>query len=152
VGFKSVRNLRASRCAEVPKSPGVYLVLRDPARPPSFLETSSGGHFKDKNPTVSQAELRANWVDGALVIYIGKAGGGSSQNDLQNRLLAYIRFGAGARVGHWGGRFIWQLEDSDDLLVCWRPCHDVDAIDFETSLIQCFSRQYGKRPFANLRD
>ena len=49
-GFKSVRNLRASRCAEVPKSPGVYLVLRDPSRPPSFREASPGATSRTRTP------------------------------------------------------------------------------------------------------
>lgn len=52
------------------------------------------------------------------------------------------------RAASPGGHF----KDSDDLVVCWRPCLDVDAVDLEGSLIQDFRRVYGKRPFANLRD
>ncbi len=150
-GFGTVRDLRLSRCREVPSVPGVYLVVRNSCEPPGFRAISPGGHFKGRDPTVSQAELLANWVRGASVVYIGKAGGGSSQNVLQSRLWSYIRFGDGAPVGHWGGRLIWQLEDSDDLLVCWRPSQDVDARELERSLIADFSASYGKRPFANLQ-
>lgn len=62
-------------------------------------------------PSVSIDELQRTWVPGAEVVYLGKSG------DLRRRLNAYRRHGAGQRVGHWGGRYIWQLADRDLLLV-----------------------------------
>ena len=49
--------------------------------------------------------LRANWIDDAAVVYLGKA------DDLRTGLTTYRRHGAGQPVGHWGGRFIWQCAD-----------------------------------------
>ena len=60
--------------------------------------------------------LGANWVPGAHVLNIGKANHGR----LRARLREYIGFGRGGRSRHSGGRLIWQLADSEDLLVAWR--------------------------------
>jgi hypothetical protein len=51
------------------------------------------------------------------VVYVGKAGGARG---LRDRLWAYARQGHGRSAGHSGGRFIWQLASSDELVVGWR--------------------------------
>ena len=86
---------------------GVYVVVRTDAEPPTFLEQSAGGHFKGEDPTVPLTALTANWVDQASVVYIGKADHGR----LRERLKEYASFGRGNRIGHKGGRLIWQLAD-----------------------------------------
>ncbi len=138
--------------------PGVYMVVRKDDSEPAFVPEGSGGHFKGKNPNVPIDELRANWVKDTCVVYIGKAGGGSSGATLRRRISQYIRFGSGEPVGHWGGRYIWQLEDADNLLFCWRPAKYAgnrleDAGELESELISEFKASYdGQRPFANLKD
>ena len=121
---------------------------------PVFVPEGSGGHFKGRNPNVPAGELQANWVKDTCVVYIGKAGGGTSRATLRKRIGQYIRFGSGEPVGHWGGRYIWQLEDADDLLFCWRAAKESeDAKDLESKLIADFKSQYGgARPLANLSD
>ncbi|MFJ6294711.1 hypothetical protein ACIQJX_15290 [Streptomyces griseoviridis] len=90
------------------------------------------------------------WVDGASVVYIGKAAG---QYGLNQRLADYRRHGAGLLAGHWGGRYIWQLADSDALLVAWWPMTEDDAGEAEQDLIDEFKELYGGAlPFANLRN
>jgi hypothetical protein len=92
---------------KVPKTGGVYVVIRTEIGPPSFLKKSIGGWFKGKDPTVPAQALTADWVDGAEVVYIGKA------DELRRRLGQFAKFGAGEAIGHWGGRLIWQLANSE---------------------------------------
>jgi hypothetical protein len=152
LGFLKVRELKDTKCGAVPDAAGVYLVLRDPSLRPTFIATSKGGHFKGRRPEVSVQELEDNWVERAAIIYIGKAGGGDSRSTLKRRIGAYMRFGSGRPVGHWGGRFIWQLADCDDLIVCWQVTDGIEPEARERDLIRAFSGAYGRRPFANLRD
>jgi hypothetical protein len=65
-------------------------------------------------------------------------------------VFALLRFGQGERVGHGGGRYIWQLRESCDLLVCWK----ITALDsprtVEKGLMNEFKQTHGKLPFTNL--
>lgn len=142
-GFVRVFNLRGEALKDIPDVPGVYMVLRDSVERPYFLVRGSGGYFKGKDPNVPLSELCANWVEGANVLYIGKA------KSLRKRISQYLRFGDGKPVGHWGGRYIWQLADAQELIFCWMPViGDADAV--ETEMICRFREHYGSRPFANL--
>lgn len=145
VGFLSFEALIEGELTGVPKTPGIYVVLWEQPRPPTFVAVSCGGHFKSKNPTVDLQTLNAKWVQGASVIYIGKA------DQLQRRLKQYARFGAGHPVGHWGGRYVWQIEGCQHLIVAWQALPDGgDARAEEAKLLQEFVSLYGTRPFANL--
>lgn len=141
---------------KIPNEKGVYIVASSTLQC-EFLQTGTGGRFKDKDPNVSRNTLLSNWVMDTNILYIGKAGGiaenGTESNStLRKRLYTYFRFGQGEPVGHWGGRFIWQLKDSDNLMFYWRTCKNENPIDLEHKLIAEFKLQHGKRPFANLKD
>lgn len=148
-GFISVSELRANPLT-APDETGIYLVLTPEDFSVHFVDVGSGGFFKGKDPNQNVDRLISNWVDGTRVIYIGQAGGGGSASTLRKRLRQYMRFGRGDCVGHWGGRFIWQLANADTLLVCWKPTAD-DPRDVERELISAFSDKFGRFPFANLK-
>ena len=155
-GFCSVEKLRDD-LSGIPAVAGVYMVVYQGDVMPEFLENGTGGlkRKKDKsgklkiiNPNVPVSELKSNWVKDTCVVYIGKA------TTLSKRISQYLKFGNGKSIGHWGGRLIWQIKDSKDLLFCWKaiPEHKSNSVEIEKELIADFKRQYGgKRPFANLK-
>lgn len=158
LGFLTILHLRSTGLREVPKERGVYMVLRLAAGPPRFVLQSTGGFFKKKDPTVSIETLTKKWVESALILYIGKAGGTNKNSGkrisstLQSRLRAYLAFGAGKPVGHQGGRYIWQLEHADDLVICWMGTPDEEPVDVEQRLIDQSLALFDQRyPFANCR-
>jgi hypothetical protein len=149
-GFLTVAELRSSALKDAPGYPGVYVFLRESRDAPVFLDRSVGGHFKGKDPTVQISELRKAWVPESSIVYIGKAGKLGGPPTLRTRLRQYLDFGAGKPVGHWGGRFIWQLEDANDVVVCWRATGDEAPSGVEHNLLAEFERKHGRLPFANL--
>ena len=152
-GFKSMSELMAGAKSQIPYQMGVYVILRESNSEPIFMEEGTGGFFKGKNPNVSLSELRSKWVDGTSIVYIGKAGGMGSSATLNKRLGQYLRFGQGAIVGHWGGRYIWQLKDSRDLVVCWKILSSEEPREMEQKMIEEFKSKHSRmRPFANLSD
>jgi len=143
IGFKKMSDLFVDS-SMLPDGSGVYLILNSDNKSAEFLAVGSGGHFKGKNPNLSITELKSNWVDNTKVVYIGKA------TSLKSRLRQYFGFGQGRNIGHYGGRIIWQLKYSRDLLVCWKAI-TTDPREFEADLIRQFVAIYGHRPFANLK-
>jgi hypothetical protein len=146
-GFVGFEELRSGELKNVPHTAGVYVVVREGEERPGFLDASSGGRFKGKDPTELVDVLESKWVEGAEVVYIGKG------EDLRRRLKQYTDFGAGHPVGHWGGRYIWQLADADRLVVGWRACEQGEtASEAEARLLRQFKEAFGCLPFANIAD
>ncbi len=134
----------------VPRAPGVYAVVRPEDTAPTFLDVSPAGHFKGRDPTVARPVPEAAWVPRAHVVYLGKASSAKDRHrGLRKRLAEYRRHGQGEPVGHWSGRYVWQLSDHADLLVGWQAVTDRDPAAAEAELIAEFVRTYGARPFAN---
>ena len=127
----------------MPIAGGVYVVYRTVTTEPSFRDVGTGGRFKGKDPNVPADLLRAKWIDGCSVLYIGKA------TSLKKRLSQYRRFGEGAAIGHWGGRYIWQCTDVDDYVVAWKATEG-DPREEEKRLLSRFQTEYARLPFANL--
>lgn len=150
-GFKTISVLQKNDIF-LPDKMGVYLILAPDNFQIEFIENGTGGFFKGKNPNVSIDELAYNWVEDANILYIGKAGGSDSKATLYSRIKQYLNFGLNKPVGHWGGRYIWQLKNSGELIVCWKILKDIEPASYESALIDAFRKTYGKRPFANLKD
>jgi hypothetical protein len=140
--------LRGTRYASVPAHAGIYLIESETESAPEFRILSTGGRFKGQDPNCAPDIIRAKWVDGAHILYIGKAAG---RNGLKSRLRQLIDFGCGKPVGHRGGRLLWHLQNSEELLVRWRTCTVDEADRAETTAIADFKRSHqGMRPFANM--
>jgi hypothetical protein len=146
-GFLTFDELRG-QIGRAPTEGGVYVVLRASTDAVTFIDANPGGRFKGRDPTVATSMLREKWIRDCEVVYIGKA------NNIQKRLKQYADFGAGRPVGHWGGRYVWQLEDSAALLVAWKRCEPDDtAAALEARLVARFTDEHGGRlPFANIAD
>lgn len=127
----------------VHRAGGVYVVTQGVEAKPDFLLSNPGGRFKGRDPTVDASVLQANWVHGAEVVYVGKA------ENLRRRLREFAQFGSGRPIGHWGGRLIWQLTRSAELLVAWRETPGAVPKEVETTMLADFRAAYGKPPFAN---
>lgn len=149
-GFVGFTPLASIDTALIPDTPGVYVVLRPGGPTPVFVDRSIAGWFKGKDPTVDVRTLEARWVDGAEVLYIGKADARKRGGGLRQRIREYQRFGAGKPVGHTGGAYIWQLADSASLLIAWRATEPGEApAGVEADMIDAFVLGYGALPFAN---
>jgi len=145
--FRRVGELMRS-CDGVPAERGVYLVLYLNSDNPKFLERGRAGCFKGKDPNERIYKLYDKWVQGTIVINIGK-----TNRTLCERISEYMEFGKGEGKGHHGGRYIWQTQNCGDLILCWKRCANCSrsSEEIECDMILEFKRVYGKLPFANLK-
>ena len=146
-GFISVKDLWRDMTV-IPKQMGVYMVINMESTV-EFINPGVGGFFKGKDPNVDISQLKDKYVD-SLVVYIGKAGGSTSGATLFSRIGQYLKFGQSKNVGHYGGRYIWQFKNHQNLLFCWKTLNDQEPIVLEKELLSFFKVEYGKLPFANL--
>lgn len=149
-GFKTVSELWIDR-SPIPKTKGVYLIIDPNFIKTEFLPIGVGGFFKGKDPNVPISELKLNLIANSQVVYIGKAGSLTGQATLNSRLGQYLKFGQSKNIGHWGGRYIWQLKKYSDLIFCWKLTPNEDPREIEKSLLSQYIKNFGDRPFANLR-
>lgn len=149
-GFKTIKQLWANS-SSIPKEKGVYLIINSGFTKKDFLLKGTGGFFKAKDPNVSLAILNNNWVDNSLVMYMGQAGGNESSATLKSRIKQYLEFGKGKPAGHYGGRYIWQLRNSSELIVAWKIIKIENSSIVEQELFKDFLSYYGRLPFANLK-
>lgn len=148
-GFMSVSELRVNPSC-IPDEKGIYVVLNPDVVRCDFLPKGSGGYFKEKNPNVSVDTLCSKWVNDCLLLYIGQAGGNGSSATLRKRLRQLFDFGQGKPVGHYGGRYLWQVKHHPELIVAWKKTGLKDPREAEKELMSEFIRYYGRLPFANL--
>jgi len=147
-GFKTISELKEN-INLIPNEKGIYIIIKETDNI-DFRKISTGGHFKGKNPTVPIYKLQTKWIKESSIIYIGKAGGKNSKSNLKKRLNQYIKFGEGQPIGHWGGRYIWQITESDNLIVAWKTLRLLEPRDLEKQLINNFEKYYNALPYANL--
>jgi hypothetical protein len=139
-----------------PDCKGLYIIYIDDNQDIGFYNPGTGGLFKGKDPNVTIEELNRKWVKDANVLYIGRAGGTAKNgrvynSTLRTRIMQYLKFGKGKNIGHWGGRHIWQIKESDTLMIAYKILDEGNPVIEEQELINEFKSHYnGRLPFANL--
>lgn len=137
---------------DIPSERGVYVVVYKKTGMPEFKEIGTGPVlWRGRIVNVSVEELKIKWVDCEnsenQIIYIGRA---SKKNTLRKRIKSYIKFGSDKSSSHYGGRYIWQVVDSNDLEVGWKECDD--PAEEERNMLNKFKDEHNQRfPFANLK-
>jgi hypothetical protein len=151
MGFTEFHHFATMDPLAPPTEYGAYVVLRFKPEPPEYLSESRGGRFKGIDRTVRPPEkLARNWVVGTPVLYIGGAGMRAGQSShLRGRIGSYRKYGQGHPTSHAGGCRIWQLADSDDLVIAWKATPGVPGALLESDLRVIFEKDHGQRPFAN---
>ncbi len=147
-GFISVKDLRkklSEKTSGISTEAGIYIVVRDNDSAPSFESVGTGGHHKGKNPNVDIATLQDEYVNDSKIVYIGQS------TNLRRRIRELLHFGVGKNIGHWGGRYLWQLSDAEDLLVAWKEMPGQDVVQEEKSMLKDFIDRHDRPPFANLK-
>lgn len=150
-GWEGFVPLTKLSLTDVPRTPGVYAIVRADDSAPVFLPDRPRATAQQATP-YSVADLSSRWVPDARILNIGRAG-----TSLRNRLRQYRNFGLGVGLNHKGGRSIWQLADAEALMVAWHsitPTYDgLTAKTAESGLIAAFkAANDGSRPFGNLTD
>ncbi|MET1020584.1 MAG: hypothetical protein ABWX69_00080 [Arthrobacter sp.] len=147
-GFRPIGDLEINR---IPQKPGIFAVLLPEGFRPQFLGKSTAGIFKKRDPTLRAGALAVEWVDGADILYVGKAGPGSRGNrGLRRQIQEYVDFGKGKPPGHWDGRLVWQLGASGSLVIAWKELPPERLNAAEAGYHAAFVEEFGRLPFANL--
>ena len=147
-GFRPIQDLETMR---IPQGTGLFAVIAPDGFRPRFLTKSTAGVFKKKDPSLPAAALAAEWVDAAVVLYVGKAGPGSKGNrGLRRQIQEFVDFGQGKPPGHWDGRLIWQLADPGSLAIAWKELPADQLNRAEAGYHAAFVEEFGLLPFANL--
>lgn len=148
-GFVKIKDLRRNYDL-LPNEKGIYFILKLTKEQPEFINPGTGGFFKGRDPNVSINTLTNKWVDDTIILYIGKAGGVNSMSNIKKRVKQLLEFGNNRPVGHWGGRYLWQLKDIENCVVCWKKIINEEPLETERKFINKFIEKYGRLPFANI--
>lgn len=130
---------------------GIYIIVQPNNfgkvvfNPQSKLKIWKKG-VKERIVSASIEELQENWVEKAEILYIGNCA--SKTKNVQSLVKLHIRFWNGENVSAFGGRFIGQIQNWENLEV-WYLKSDNSA-QMKDELLRLFENQYRKLPFANL--
>jgi hypothetical protein len=148
-GFKKISEIKLDSSL-VPNIKGVYLVLRPLDSEVEFVKKGTGGFFKDMDPNVDLIELKKKWLEEANIIYIDNAGDTDGSDTLNSKINQYLNFGKGDKVGHWDGRYVWQIKNIKDYIICWKELPNDWTKSVKINLLELFRQKYNNLPFANL--
>lgn len=137
--------LSRQKLSMIPHKKGIYVVLRTSRQPVEFLRKNRAGRYGGRDQTEIIERLREKWVLGTQVLYVGKA------CDVHERIRDLIKFGSGAKVGHRGGRYLWQVAGHDQFQIAWLETPGQNPFETESELMEAFQSRFRRWPFANMR-
>src|SRR3989338_6881494 len=143
----TIQELSMSKFQAIPPKPGIYWYEIDkPIEKPIFKNDNPAGHFIGNDPTVHPNVLMIKWVKEATILYIGR-----HKKNLRKRILQHFKFAAGKSVSAWGGRYLWQLDDSIQKKMTVRYKEVKNPKRAEKDELAKFEKTFKRLPFANLR-
>lgn len=131
-------------CSNIPEEPGVYWILSPEGFSIRFHQMPY--HPKCKLYPVELLQAKLTNCNDKQILYIGKAQG---KKGLRQRVRQYMNYGQGKSNIHQGGRAVWQIEDSEFLLLGYEVCHHADVR--ERQLLSEYRAQNFFYPLANWR-
>ena len=152
------------------KSNGIYFVVGKVKDINKNLEENSHGatnKIKKKDKTINkllkgeklkQFQDKLDYLkeksksNDDIILYIGKATRKNSDG-LYKRINEYIKWGYGEGQIHAGGRAIWQIPKSKEILKFYwiRLASLQESKDMEAKLIKKYEEKFGNIPFANMK-
>lgn len=140
----TVNELCCNHCSSIPDAPGIYWILAPEGMPILFHERAY--HSKAQIYPLEKLHNKFENCTEHKTLYIGKAEG---KHGLRQRLKQYMDYGQGKGNIHRGGRAIWQIENSDFLLVAYEVCEHPSTQEHQ--LLREYLEQNGTYPLANWR-
>ena len=150
-GFEGFTPFAELEDVDLPRDPGIYAVFRPVGGLPAFLRQEHRGPLRgDPTVAVELLQVRGSPQHGGGLYRQGRRAEGPHRRYAQkvDRAPDYGRGDPKAR--HSGGRYLWQLPDSQSLVVAWKPTPGGRAREVERELIADFEARFGKLPFANI--
>ena len=98
-GFTGIQGDRKTlEINRIPQRPGIFAVLRPEGYRAAVPGQEHGRDLQEKEPNTAGGRDRAEWVDAADVLYVGKAGPGSKGNrGLRRQIQEFVDFGRASR-------------------------------------------------------
>lgn len=129
---------------QIPASPGIYLVgVPFDGFEPDISDRTTGPMFvKGRSMLYPAHKLRVKFESSdRRCLYIGES------DNLQHRVALFLQYGRGEDVPHRGGRAIWQITNSHELILAWRLCADHKNV--KSKLLSSYWQNFGALPMAN---
>ncbi|MDD2476938.1 MAG: hypothetical protein PHI32_13645 [Dysgonamonadaceae bacterium] len=147
LNFYTFENLWLNGFRSIPNEKGIYIVMVPEQFDVQFLEnTTAITTHNGKNLLYPACDLRTKYNSSdRKILYVGKAGG--ENNKLRQRIRQYVKYGYGEANNHRGGRAIWQIKNSEQLLIGYHICEK--PRDEESILLAEYYSKYGTFPVAN---
>ncbi len=143
--FNRVIKGKRANWTDIHNGPGVYIIYLENATQPSFTERLNNPNLKKfaSCEWLLEKWQRTNSTNETDIVYIGKG------ECLKDRIRALIRFGHGKMNKHFGGEWLWQIKNLEDLKLLTSSCPLYKEGGYERWLIDIFLTDHNELPLCN---